>query len=451
MIMVCAANLLVGIAESVLLNGTLFPDTYPDRGAQHSSWAKWTLQLRRFWPSCGTIAGRLSWTIELKQRCCLCYQWISSPNGMKAHIRKAHSSTLLAHEAKIQVSMLSWRPVMISSCRICEAVVKDCRQHAGSCVPLFQLLLMSAEDALKQERTLFGHLLPSYSASAAPTSKGESPAANREPKRQRTRTDEEADAQEPGQAQAQGQKARTGQGEARQRGLRHFFRPGGSQTHGLSDAAECQACRIQLDTGFLLTLRNTEAPECVLPVMFRVSAAWRRAKEADPTSLHRPLRCSLLISLILELVARLERLQSDEALQKQAQELEWLTPDLSGSAEFGIRQQVGARGAGGGHLARTVGAGGCARALGASAEARSRSFQLDEVPSDSAIGRGHDRQSCGVPFLDVGLRGRAAPLHKILTTLVDCECLSLIAARLRPQRLRRLPAADRLSKWLSSV
>ena len=89
-----------------------------------------------------------------------------------------------------------------------------------------------------------------------------------------------------------------------------------------------QVCRIQLDTGFLLTLRNTEAPECLLPVMFRVSTAWRRAKETDPTSLDRPLKCSLLISLILELVARLERLQSDETLQKQAQELHWLTPDL---------------------------------------------------------------------------------------------------------------------------
>ena len=43
------------------------------------------------------------------------------------------------------------------------------------------------------------------------------------------------------------------------------------------------------------------------------------------------------------------------------------------------------------------------RALGASAEARSRSLQLDEVPSDPAIGRGHDRQSCGVPF------GRRSP------------------------------------------
>ena len=90
-----------------------------------------------------SLAGDRALCLELKQRCCLCYQWISSPNGMKAHIRKAHSSTLIAHETKIQVSMLAWRSVMISPCRICEAVVKDCRQHAGSCVPLFQLLLMS--------------------------------------------------------------------------------------------------------------------------------------------------------------------------------------------------------------------------------------------------------------------------------------------------------------------
>ena len=90
-----------------------------------------------------SLADDRALCLELRQRCCLCYQWISSPNGMKARVRKAHSSTLIAHETKIRVSMLAWRSVMISPCRICEAVVKDCRQHAGSCVPLFQLLLMS--------------------------------------------------------------------------------------------------------------------------------------------------------------------------------------------------------------------------------------------------------------------------------------------------------------------
>ena len=49
-------------------------------------------------------------------------------------------------------------------------------------------------------------------------------------------------------------------------------------------------------------------------------------------------------------------------------------------------------------------------------------------------------------LLDVGLRGRATPLHKILTTLVDCECLSLIAASLQPgsAAYERVQSANKL-------
>ena len=312
----------------------------------------------------------------------------------------------------------------------------------------------TAEEALKQEQTLFGHLLPSYSASAAPTSKGERPAANREPKRQRTRTDEE----EPDQQMIENQDKRKNKGKGR--GQAKGKRGNGDSTTSsdrevlklmasLTLQNVDQACRIQLETGFLLTLRNTEAPECLLPVMFRVSAAWRRAKEADPTSLDRPLRCSLMISLILELVARLERLQSDEALQKQAQELHGLTPDNK------WQYRVWNPAAGGGTGALEVDT---SRApvtqenvLENLAQAQKLVLEASNLTRFQAT-LAEDMTGSHVAFLlDVGLRGRAAPLHKILSTLVDCECLSLIAARLRPQRLRRPPAADCLSKWLSSV
>ena len=171
--------------------------------------------------------------LELKQRCCLCYQWISSPNGMKAHIRKAHSSTLIAHEAKIQVSMLSWRSVMISPCRICEAVVKDCRQHAGSCVPLFQLLLMSCVvtghcRGRPQAGTNAFRASPSViqrqrSADQQGRESGGKQGAEATAYSYRRGGAGSADARAPGQAQAQGQGTRTGQGEARQRLLHHFF------------------------------------------------------------------------------------------------------------------------------------------------------------------------------------------------------------------------------------
>ena len=141
---------------------------------------------------------------------------------MKAHIRKAHSSTLLAHEAKIQVSMLSWRPVMISPCRICEAVVEDCRQHAGSCVPLFQLLLMSC--------VVTGHCRGRPQAGtnafrASPSVIQCQRSANQQgresggqQKRQRTRTDEEAPDQQ--MLETQDKRKHKGKGRGQAKGKR---------------------------------------------------------------------------------------------------------------------------------------------------------------------------------------------------------------------------------------
>ena len=278
----------------------------------------------------------------------------------------------------------------------------------------------TAEEALKQERTLFGHLLPSYSASAAPTSKGESPAANREPKRQRTRADEEAPDQQ--MIENQDKRKHKGKGRGQAKGKRgNADREVLKLMTSLTLQNVDQACRTQLETGFLLTLRNnTEAPECcLLPVMFRVSAAWRRAKEADPTSLDRPLRCSLMISLILELVARLERLQSDEALQKQAQELHWLTPDHK------WQYRVWNPAAGGGTGALEVDT---SRAPLTQEEVLEHLAQAQKLVLEASnLTRfqatrplAEDMTGSHVAFLlDVGLRGRAAPLHKILN--VVCE------------------------------
>ena len=285
--------------------------------------------------------------LELKQRCCLCYQWISSPNGMKAHIRKAHSSTLIAHEAKIQVSMHSWRSVMISPCRICEAVVKDCRQHAGSCVPLFQLLLMSCVvtgycRGRPQTRTNAFRASPSViqcqrGADQQGRESGGKPGAEATAYSHGRGGAGSADARSPGQAQAQGQGAGSGQGQARQRRLHHFFRSGGPQTHGLSDAPECRS-GVQ-------------------------DSAQRRLPADPPQYRRRSVSCQSCFG---------SRQPGDEPrslIQSHLKCSRW-----------------GHGCAGGGHLAHTVGAGGCSRAPGAGAEARSRSFQPDEVPSDSAIG-----------------------------------------------------------------
>ena len=348
--------------------------------------------------------------LELKQRCCLCYQWISSPNGMKAHIRKAHSSTLLAHEAQIQVSMHSWRSVMISPCRVCEAVVKDCRQHAGSCVPLFQLLLMSC--------VVTGHCRgrPQTGANtfrASPSvvrcqhgagqkgreSGGQSGAEETAYSHGRGGAGS-TDVGAQGQAQAQGQGPGSGQGEARQRGLHHFFRSGGPQAHGRSDAPECRS-GVQDPARHRLPSDSPQHRGAGVSFASHVSSIDSLAtSQGGRPGLAGP---SLAVQLADQPDPGTGRTVGAAAVRRDPAETsagatladagpQVAVPSVESSSEW----RHGC--AGGGHLAHAAGTGDCSRAPGAGAEARSRSLQPDEVPSDSAIGRGHDGKSCGVPL-----------------------------------------------------
>ncbi|CAE7270505.1 unnamed protein product [Symbiodinium sp. CCMP2592] len=52
--------------------------------------------------------------------------------------------------------------------------------------------------------------------------------------------------------------------------------------------------------------------------------------------------------------------------------------------------------------------------------------------------------------VDIGLRSEAEPLWQIFTTWVDLQAWVLGAVRIRPHRLKRPPAADRLSVWLGN-
>ena len=52
--------------------------------------------------------------------------------------------------------------------------------------------------------------------------------------------------------------------------------------------------------------------------------------------------------------------------------------------------------------------------------------------------------------VDIGLRAEAEPLYRIFTAWVDLQAWALGAVRIRPHRLKRSPAVDRLSTWLGS-
>ena len=75
-----------------------------------------------------------------------------------------------------------------------------------------------------------------------------------------------------------------------------------------------QSNRIQLDTGFLMTMKNEAGPENMLPIMYRVWAQWKKLQAEEPAKLERPLRCSMMIALLTEVKTRAQKLL-EQALQ----------------------------------------------------------------------------------------------------------------------------------------
>ena len=335
-----------------------------------------------------SLADDRALCLELKQRCCLCYQWISSPNGMKAHIRKAHSSTLIAHETKIRVSMLAWRSVMISPCRICEAVVKDCRQHAGSCVPLFQLLLMSCvvtghcrgrpQAGTHALRASSSVIQCQRSASQQGRESGCSQGAEATAYSHGRGGAGSTDARAPRQAQAQGQGTGTGKGEARQRGLHRFFRPGSSQAHGVSDAPECRS-GVQDSAGHRISADSPQHRGAGVSLASHVSSLDRLATSQGD-------RPDITGSSVEVQPADQPDPGAGRAVGAAAVRRDLAEATSTGAALVDAGGRWGHGCAGGGHLAHTAGAGDSAR----------EASNLTRF--HSAIGRRHDRKSCGVPL-----------------------------------------------------
>ena len=80
---------------------------------------------------------------ELRQRCCLCRQWIASPNHIKAHIRRSHPEVYNMHfnEVSSQCSLLAH--MLQDPCPFClqTAPSKHRDRHAVRCPVLVQVAL----------------------------------------------------------------------------------------------------------------------------------------------------------------------------------------------------------------------------------------------------------------------------------------------------------------------
>ena len=82
---------------------------------------------------------------------------------------------------------------------------------------------------------------------------------------------------------------------------------------------------VMQDCGFTWFVSREEGS--ILPVMFGVSAEWRRIKETTPDKISRPLFSIMMECILKELVARVQQADQDENLRKAAKTALWVNSD----------------------------------------------------------------------------------------------------------------------------
>ena len=170
---------------------------------------------------------------RLRHHCGLCDQWVAKANGMKKHYQAVHSVEWQQHEQTIKHWARGWSQVITRPCPVCGVEVVDVRQHAGSCVVMFQAAMIQL--SLAPKRPGDGSLLQANAGDASHGRRGGTTIAGAQ---------QEAEAGGDGQKRApEGQRQRQGKPASRSvsQELRKFFGPAragkaswphGSQTGG---------------------------------------------------------------------------------------------------------------------------------------------------------------------------------------------------------------------------
>lgn len=316
------------------------------------------------------------------------------------------------------------------------------------------------QDPVLQEKQLWGHLLPSLAegvqalgraaqdwnmGDAAPDKENRAPGDKPKDQGKRRRTsDKPASGSDQGQGPGKGKGKGKGKSkkEASKMELNEAVQLMAAVTLQLAD----QASRVQLDTSFLLTMKNEQGPENLLPIMYNVWKAWKTMEAKEPEKLDKPLRCSMMISMLMEIKARAQKLQADPEQQERLKTLEWTDSEgrwvyRKWSSERETLYLDQAR--------KPVPQATFIEQLDKAMELIIRPENMPRF--QSSRGLTPEMKGYAVSFnVDIGLRAEAEPLYRIFTAWVDLQAWALGAVRIRPHRLKRSPAVDRLSTWLGS-
>ena len=201
---------------------------------------------------------------------------------------------------------------------------------------------MPPEQALQQQLDIFGDLLPSYSTSKD-NQKGAAPQEMEVDAEQKKRKlaegleqllAKQADAStvenkawaKTRHHQAGGKAKGKGKGKKSQLGgedVQEVIRLLASITLQQAD----QLARVQMDTGFVLTMRNDQQPECMLPILIKASTQWRATWGEQPAEINKPLRTTLFMLLLTELGSRAQRVQGKPETIAKMTAAGWMEKD----------------------------------------------------------------------------------------------------------------------------
>ena len=156
---------------------------------------------------------------HLKNRCGLCDQWVAKANGMRKHYRSVHSAEWQQHESTIKHWARSWSKVITRPCPVCGVEVADVRQHAGSCVVMFQAAMIQL--SLTRSCSGDGGLFQAHARDSCDGGRGGTPVAGAPQKEEAGGGQQEGTFK--GQGQGKGQRQAASQ--SSDQGLRRFFGP----------------------------------------------------------------------------------------------------------------------------------------------------------------------------------------------------------------------------------
>ena len=241
------------------------------------------------------LVKNMTWRKQLAPMVLLVrYMVRASSRAVKTHLARTHKAEWNPHKTRIELLCKSQQADITTPCSYCGSTSKEPKSHVVACPVIFQSIFID----LLRNGSGRGKLLPVGSRSHAPQGGPMTGVVGMEATNKRPRTE--------GAGKGSGKdkrKQRLPRGQGRSGQLSRQEAP---DIQRLTEATAKLALRLAdanqsvlQDCGFIWFVSREEGS--ILPVMFGVSAEWRRIKETTPDKISRPLFSIMMECILKEL------------------------------------------------------------------------------------------------------------------------------------------------------